>query len=113
MLLAAAFLALSQAAAAGAEMAAPVLARRALDRHRVGREHGGGEEQGAVMLPAVEAVAQADAPGLARRGEADGAAEAGAGESVHLDALHFLQAYMISPARKRRYVRRVAGGLGA
>src|SRR3546814_560797 len=43
--------------AAGAEEPPGVVARFALDRHRVAREYRGGVEQGPVVLAAVEAVA--------------------------------------------------------
>lgn len=70
-------------AADGAEVAAFIVARLAFDGHRVGGEDGGGEEQGAMMLAAVQAVAEAGAVGLANGGEADGAAEARGGVLGH------------------------------
>ena len=57
--------------------------RLALDRHRLAGEDGGREEQGAVMLAAIEAVAEADPVGVAGCHDADVAAEATAGELVH------------------------------
>src|SRR3546814_9790813 len=51
-------------AAAGAEEPSGVVARFAFDRHRVAREYRGGVEQRAVVLAAIEAVADADAARL-------------------------------------------------
>lgn len=66
-------------AAGCAGVAAPVAAGFAGDGDGLGREDGGGVEEGAVMLAAVHAVAEADAVGGAGGGDADGAAEAGGG----------------------------------
>lgn len=58
-------------AATRAETAPGVVANIALDHHRLPREYRGGEEQGAMMLAAVETVAKADPTGVPHRLEAD------------------------------------------
>ena len=68
-------------AAARAKMPSLVVVRFALDRYRSLGEDRGGMKQRAVMLAAVETVAEADPVGASRRNEADGAAKAPAGES--------------------------------
>src|SRR5690606_36734180 len=50
-------------AAAGAEMSPGIGVRLALDRHRILREYRGGVEKRAMVLAAVEAVAEADPVG--------------------------------------------------
>src|SRR3546814_3664547 len=60
--------------AAGAEEPPGVVARFALDRHRVAREYRGGVEQGPVVLAAVEAVADADTVRRPRCRESNAAA---------------------------------------
>src|SRR5436309_10027667 len=64
-------------------MPAGIASRLTFDRHRLFAEDRRGVEQRAVMLAAVEAVAEADAVGLAGGDDADLAAEAAAGEAVH------------------------------
>ena len=62
---------------------AAIVAGFAFNRESTGRKDCRGVKQGAVMLAAIEAVAKADAGGGARRGDADLAAEAAAGDAVH------------------------------
>lgn len=70
-------------AAIRAEMPPGIGARFALDRHGVRGEYGGGVKKRAVILAAVETVAETDPVGASRRFNPDGAAEAPSGEPVH------------------------------
>jgi uncharacterized protein YndB with AHSA1/START domain len=51
----------------------PAIPHLALEGHRHGREHGGGVEEGPMVLPAVEAVADPHPVRLPRRDQAKGA----------------------------------------
>ncbi len=62
-------------AAFGAEMPALIMARLALDADSGLREDGRSVKQGAVVLAAIEAMAEADPVRFARRGDADLAAK--------------------------------------
>lgn len=73
-------------AAVRAEVAVAVVAGVAFDADRVGGEDRRGVEQGAVVFAAVQAVAQADPVGPAGGDDADLAAQAAGGGSVHADA---------------------------
>ena len=70
-------------AAAGTEKPPGVVACLAIDRHRILREHRGGVKKGPMMLAAVETVTKADPVRASRRHNADVAAQATAGKSVH------------------------------
>src|SRR5215218_4612759 len=70
-------------AAAGTEEPPDVVARFAVDRHRILREHGGSVEKGPMMLAAVETVTNADPVWESRRHNSDVAAQTTAGESGH------------------------------
>ncbi|CCV03991.1 hypothetical protein MESS2_1170004 [Mesorhizobium metallidurans STM 2683] len=70
-------------AAAGTEKTPGVVACFAIDRHRILRKHRGSVEKGAMMLAAVETVANANPVWESRRHNFDVAAQAAAGESVH------------------------------
>jgi hypothetical protein len=60
-----------------------IVAGFALDRHGVLGEYRRGVEQRAMVLAAIEAVAQADPIGLARGFDPDVATQATTGKSVH------------------------------
>src|SRR5690606_36369408 len=64
-------------------MAPCVVTGFALDAHRRLREHRGRVEQRAMMLAAVETVAQADPRGAPRRQHPHVPADATGGDSVH------------------------------
>src|SRR3954465_1580313 len=68
-------------------MAPVVVARLSLDRHRVLREHRGSGKKSAMVLAAVEAVANADAVWLSRGDNSDAAAQATAGDGRHRRSL--------------------------
>src|SRR5690242_15151362 len=70
-------------AAAGTEKPPGVVARFAVDRHRILREHRGSVKKGAMMLAAVETVTDADAVRAPRCHDSNVAAKATARESVH------------------------------
>src|SRR5438045_662739 len=70
-------------AAARTEKPPGVVARFAIDRHRILREHRRSVKKGAVMLAAVETVTKADPVWESRRHNSDVAAKATAGESIH------------------------------
>src|SRR5262249_27062781 len=70
-------------AAAGTEKPSGVVARFAIDRHRILREHRGSVKKGPMMLAAVETVTKADPVWASRRHNSDVAAKATARESVH------------------------------
>ena len=72
--------------AARTEMAVAEFVRFPLDRHRVRREYGRREEQGAVMLAAVEAMAKPNALRPAGRRDPHFAAQATAPDLVHREA---------------------------
>src|SRR5436853_6309644 len=70
-------------AAAGTEKPPGVVARFAIDRHRILREHRGSGKKGPMMLSAIETVTKADPVWESRRHESDVAAKATGRESVH------------------------------
>src|SRR3546814_19190591 len=70
--------------AAGADEPPGVVARFALDRHRVAREYSGGGAKGTVVLSAIQAVADSDQALRPRFGVSDGAAPAPASTTVHV-----------------------------
>jgi hypothetical protein len=64
-------------------MAPGVVARFAIDRHRILIEHGGSVKEGPMMLAAVETMTKADPVWKSRRHYSDVAAQATAREPVH------------------------------
>jgi hypothetical protein len=73
-------------AAAGTEKPPGIVARFAIDRHRILREYRGSVKKRPMMLAAVETVTKADPVWRPRRHNSDVAARAAAGESVHATA---------------------------
>src|SRR5579872_4769032 len=73
-------------AATGTEKPPGVVARFAIDGHRILREHSGRVKKGAMMLAAVETVTHADPVWASRRHNSDVAAQATARHSIHADS---------------------------
>lgn len=73
-------------AATGAEKPPGVIARFAIDRYRIQREHCGSVKKSPMMLTAVETVTKANPVWTSRRHDSDVAAKATARESVHAAA---------------------------
>jgi hypothetical protein len=71
-------------AAARTEKPPGIVARLTFDGDRFRREHGRSEKEGAMMLAAVEAMANADPARISRRDDPDVPAQATACELVHV-----------------------------